>query len=501
MWKHQVKLRGKQKMKPKNKKIIIIFFLAVIAGGYLTGNLLFNDQKNEATTPSSDAYFSSSSNFSIPKAFSIDPPKSFAELAKKVKPAVVNISTTKEIKGRSYNQWGALDPFFRDFFGPYYQTQPPKQEHHSLGTGFIINKQGDIITNNHVVEGADEIIVRLDDERKLEAKIIGRDTKLDIAILRPTKKDSYPFATLGDSDNLNVGDWVVAVGNPFGLGQTVTAGIVSAKARVLGAGPYDDFIQTDASINPGNSGGPLFNVNGEVVGINTAIVASGQGIGFAIPINMAKDIIPQLISKGKVSRGWLGVAIRDVNSDEAEKLGLKKPEGAYVTESISGGPADQAGIKTGDIILEFNGEGIGVSHMLPTLVAKIPPGGEATVTILQNGKKDEKKVTLGSLENPQASLAPSSIESKGLFGMSVHDLSPAQREQFRAGVIVIEVESGSMAESVGIRQGDLLLEINGAPIGSVKELKKILKTIQSGEVMRIGLARGQYMYYFAFRKE
>lgn len=477
----------------QNKKILIVLFLGIIAVSYLLGDWLFEEKKI-----SSSPFHSLSSSLTVPKALSVSPPNSFIELAKKVKPAVVNISTTKKVREQAYNPW-ATDPFFRDFFGAPRQQTPSRKAPHSLGTGFIINEKGDILTNNHVIAGADEIAVNLADGREVEAKIIGRDEKLDVAVIRPLKEGSYPFVPLGNSDSLEVGEWVVAVGNPFGLGHTVTAGIVSAKARDLGAGPYDDFIQTDASINPGNSGGPLFNTNGEVVGINTAIIASGQGIGFAIPINMAKDVVPQLITTGKVSRGWLGVAMRDLEKEEAVQYGLNQPQGAVVVEVVPGSPAEQAGLKEGDLILEFNGSLLTASHTLPSLVAKAQPGSSITLVFLREGKKYQRTVILSSTEQAEQIVAGA---SKGLMGMTLRDLSPAEANRLRIdGIIVTEVQPGGLAESVGIQEGDLILEVNGRPLQSIKELEAILAKIPSGKVVRLGLARGSQMYYFAFRKE
>lgn len=422
--------------------------------------------------------------------------KGFSELAGHVKPSVVNIATSKDVQLKTYNPWRGMDPFY----GPFGQRQAPTQrQDHSLGTGFIIDAKGHVLTNNHVVEGADEIIVKLDDGRSLEAKIVGRDPRLDLAVLKLTEEGSYPAASMGDSDALNVGDWVVAVGNPFGLGQTVTAGIVSAKARVLGAGPYDDFIQTDASINPGNSGGPLFNLKGEVVGINTAIIASGQGIGFAIPVNMAKDIIPQLLATGTVSRGWLGVSIRDLTDEEAKKMALANLEGAMIAEVVPGGPADQAGIKPGDLIVEFNGQKVPSSHALPTLVAKKSPKEMVPVVFLHDGERFERNVTLGSLDDPEGSL--SSGGEATVMGMKIRDLSPSERQRVRGGVVVTDVEGGGSAQQIGIQEGDLLVEINGGLIKSVGDFKNILEKTPSGQQVRVGLARGAYIYYFAFRKE
>lgn len=434
----------------------------------------------------------------IPEAKSDVPAQGFAELTKRVKPLVVNISTTKEVAS-SQSPFGRLDPFFGPFGSPYPQR---KEKNHSLGTGFIIDGEGHIITNNHVVEGADEIIVTLDNKKEIQAKIVGRDPRLDIAVLKLLKPGDYPRATLGNSDNLEVGDWVVAIGNPFGLGHTVTAGIVSAKARYLGAGPYDDFIQTDASINPGNSGGPLFNTHGEVIGINTAIIATGQGLGFAIPINMAKEIIPQLIEKGKVVRGWLGVAIGDLSPEETTKQGLADKQGAYVAEVVPGGPADRAGIKTGDFITHFNGQEVENSHELPTLVGRLAPGVEATVNFIQQGKNYERRVLLGSIDDPQASIDPSALQAEqNLLGMALRNLTPMEQKQVGQGIIVTQVKRGSAAASVGIQQGDLIVELNGRNIRDVATFKQYLMQVRSGEVVRLGLARGSYMYYFAFRKD
>lgn len=495
-------------MNLQNKKNLFLVLLLVGVFSYLAGVYFLNpDGKNSlpesglAENKSSDLFHTLPDKLFIPKAMSIAPPSSFAELAKKVKPAVVNISTAKEVKQRTYNPW-ANDPFFRDFFGfSQRQQTPSKRAMNSLGTGFIINEQGDILTNNHVIEGADEIVVKLADGREIGAKIVGRDEKLDIAVIRPLTKGVYPYVPLGNSDGLEVGDWVVAVGNPFGLGHTVTAGIVSAKARDLGAGPYDDFIQTDASINPGNSGGPLFNVNGEVVGINTAIIASGQGIGFAIPVNLAKEAVPQLISKGSVSRGWLGVAVREMTAEEAKEFGLNKPEGALVGEVVPESPAEGAGIKPGDVITEFGGNAVKNSHALPSLVAKAFPGSKVELVFTREGKKYSRTVTVGSTEEAEGGGAMTQ-ETKGLLGMSVRDLTSSEKIRLRLeGVVVVSVQSGTLADSVGIQEGDLLLEINGRSIGSVKELQTALSKIASGNVLRLGLARGSQMYYFAFRKE
>ena len=295
------------------------------------------------------------------------PANLFVDLAKKVKPGVVNISTTKVVKGggrvfRHFSPFREKDPF-RIFSGKIFLTVssgtiPQKdQVQRSLGSGFIVDKEGYIITNNHVIEGASEIRVRLSTEKEFEAEVVGRDPKTDLALIKIKSWSDLPVLELGDSDKLEIGEWVMAIGNPFGLSQTVTVGIVSAKGRVIGSGPYDDFIQTDASINPGNSGGPLFNLQGEVVGINTAIVATGQGIGFAIPINTAKEVVAQLTKKGKVTRGGIGVYVQKMTPDLAKSFGLEENKGALVADVIAGGAAEAGGIKRGDIILRFDGKG------------------------------------------------------------------------------------------------------------------------------------------------
>jgi len=325
-----------------------------------------------------------------PRAFT------FAELVKKEKPAVVNISTTQTVQGE-----GALSGRghpFQEFFG---DILPQEFKGVSLGSGFIINPDGLILTNHHVVEKAEKIQVRLSDKRRFEAELIGLDPKTDIALIRIKNPELLPFVQLGDSDRAEVGEWVVAIGNPFGLEQTVTVGIVSAKGRAIGSGPYDDYIQTDASINPGNSGGPLFNIQGEVIGINTAINPSGQGIGFAIPINQVKKVLGQLEKEGKVTRGWLGVMIQEFTKDLARSFGLKNGEGALVSDVFEDSPAALAGIKKGDVIVEFNGKKIGHMRQLPVAVAETPIGKQVSLKILRDGKEQIVLVRISKMEETQ----------------------------------------------------------------------------------------------------
>ena len=349
-------------------------------------------------------------------------PETFATLAKKISAAVVNISTEKVVKRQGMTRkipnmpgppggpgqpspFGPEDPF-KDFFEKFFGDMPKEFKSRSLGSGFIIDKEGFIITNNHVVEGADKIKVKLMDGREFKATIKGRDPMTDLALIKiDSTNHDLPVLPLGDSNVMQVGDWVLAVGNPFGLSHTVTQGIISAKGRVIGAGPYDDFLQTDASINPGNSGGPLVNLNGEVVGINSAIVASGQGIGFAIPSNMAKGIIPQLKEKGSVVRGMLGVQIQMVTPELAKSFGLKEPMGALVAEVNPGSPADKAGIQRGDIIIEVNNTPIKEMHELPRLVAGTSPGKTVNLKVLRQGKEKTFTATLTEMKPEMMSQA------------------------------------------------------------------------------------------------
>ena len=313
---------------------------------------------------------------------------------------------------------------FGDFFHRFFGDIPDQElKQQSLGSGFIVDKDGHIITNNHMVDGADEIKVKLADGREFTAKVIGRDPKTDLALIKISSifKD-LPTISLGDSDKIRVGDSVLAVGNPFGLGHTVTQGIISATGRVIGSGPYDDFLQTDAPINPGNSGGPLVNLKGEVIGINTAIIATGQGIGFAIPSNMAKTIIPQLKGKGKVIRGWIGVSIQTVTQEIAKSFGLKEPKGALVADVVQAGPADKAGIKRGDIIVSLDGKDIKTSTDLSRLVAETPVGRTVNITVERNGKEITLKITVAEMTEKR--LVSQTRQPQESLGMTVDDITP-----------------------------------------------------------------------------
>ncbi|MCX5908613.1 MAG: DegQ family serine endoprotease [Deltaproteobacteria bacterium] len=422
-------------------------------------------------------------------------PASFSELAAKVRPGVVNIQVVKKVKNVGMEFPNFPGNPFGDFFGPFSEGNPPgihKQQ--GVGSGFVMSRDGYILTNNHVIEGADQIKVKFADGKEYDGKVVGRDPKTDLAVVKVDgATDLHPLA-LGNSDELKVGSWVVAVGSPFGLEQTVTAGIVSAKGRVIGSGPYDNFIQTDASINPGNSGGPLINMKGEVIGINTAIIASGQGIGFAIPINMAKEVVPQLEAKGHVTRGWLGVSIQEMTPDLAKSLGLKEKKGALVAEVVKGSPAEKAGIERGDVIVEFNGKEIGDSTELPRIVAATPVGKTVAVKLSRDGKVRDRPVKLGEMEEKgvEVSKAPSSHKS---MGISVQNVTPeiagALGLKKETGVVVTRVEPGSPAADAGIQRGDVVQEVNRKPVKDVEDFNQKLEKAKGQASVLLFIQRGQ----------
>ena len=411
-------------------------------------------------------------------------PASFSELAKQAQPGVVNIRTVKTVEGggpvfRHFfgNPFGRKNPF--ENFGPFSDERQREFKQRSLGSGFIIDREGHIVTNNHVIEGADEITVRLSNDKEYDAEIVGRDPNTDLALIKIKGASNLVPLEMGDSDQLTIGSWVVAIGSPFGLEQTVTAGIVSAKGRVIGSGPYDDFIQTDASINPGNSGGPLLNMNGEVVGINTAIVAQGQGIGFAIPVNMAQGIIRQLEESGSVTRGWLGVGIQNLTPELAEYYGLKEKKGVLVAKVFEGDPADKAGIKTNDIIIAVDGKPIKSPRELTGTIAEIPVGKKTSITILRNGKEKTVKVRIAKRPDSDR-LARRQPEKNGELGIRIAEMTPEMAKRYghsetEKGVLVVGVESGSKAAEAGIRQGDLVKEVNRKPVTTVSDLRAKLK--------------------------
>ena len=435
----------------------------------------------------------------------------FMALAEKLSPAVVNISIVqKSAKQGERPMRGFRRPFrerepfgadpFREFFERFFGELPPEARQ-SLGSGFIINPQGLILTNNHVVEEADKIKVNLRDEREFDAQVVGRDAKTDLALLKVQAKEALPTVPLGNSDALRIGEWVMAIGNPFGLSHTVTAGIVSAKGRIIGAGQYDDFIQTDASINPGNSGGPLFNTRGEVVGINTAIVAGGTGIGFAIPVNLAKELLPQLHEKGKVTRGWLGVMIQKVTPELAQSFNLPQAGGALVADVVDGSPAAKAGMQRGDIITTFDGSTIHDMHELPRVVANTQVGKQVKVDALRQGKPKTFTVTITALKE-EAAPTKASAETATQLGMAVQNITPelAQSMGLRLseGVVVADVDDDGPAAEAGIRQGDVVIEVNRQRVRNADEYAAALRKSAEGTVLLL-VSRGDGTLYVALK--
>jgi len=450
-------------------------------------------------------------------------PDSFADMAEKLLPAVVNISTTQVIEGRSNPQMPQLPPgspfeeFFKEFLERNQQQNPNRRQRKatSLGSGFIIDtkKNGDayVITNNHVIADADEITVILHDNDRLKAELIGRDAKTDLAVLKIKSTKKMASVGFGNSDDARVGDWVVAIGNPFGLGGTVTAGIISARGRDIQSGPYDNFIQTDASINRGNSGGPLFNMDGKVIGINSAIYSpsgGSVGIGFAIPSSGAQPIINQLINHGEVRRGWLGVHIQGVTEEIAETLGLKKAEGALVASLIKGGPAEKSNLKAGDVILEFDGKPVPQMRKLPRIVAETEVDKPVKVVVWRDGKKITVKVTVGRLdETEMAEAGPDGSKDNDdaaggdkmvdPLGLTLAELTPALREKFKLdeearGVIVTEVADDGVAFEKGVRPGDLIVEVSQEEVTSPDQvIGKIDEARKEGNKRILLLIEGQ----------
>ena len=429
----------------------------------------------------------------------------FVQLAEQNKPAVVNISTSKTVTQRRPPQFGPGSPF-DDFFNHFFNGQPgqPRQQR-SLGSGFIISRDGYILTNEHVVDGADEIKVKLSDGRTFTATVKGADVKLDLALIKVEAEGQLPTTSLGDSDDLKVGEWVMAIGNPFGLEQTVTAGIVSAKGRVIGAGPYDDFIQTDASINPGNSGGPLFNAAGQVVGINTAIVAGGQGIGFAIPINSVKAILDQLRTSGKVTRGWLGVAVQKMTPELAQSFGLEQERGALVTDVSKDSPAEKAGLQRGDVILSFNGHEIKDMRDLPRLVAATPVNENVKMQILREGKTREIRLAIGKMAEDGSGNLKQTAEGSSWdkFGMVLKEIDGGTAQQLGLepgmGLLVTGVNQDGPAAEAGLLRGDIIVEANGKQTNDLHTFQAAAEQASKAGVLRLLIKRQDSLLYVALK--
>ena len=435
-------------------------------------------------------------------------PPDFADMAEKLSPTVVNIYTTQTVEVSSSphqfffpDEMEIPEPFKRFFGIPDMPEQAPKREmkRTSLGSGVIFTADGYIITNNHVVEDADEINVTLHTFEEYEATIVGRDPKSDVALLKIESKTDLPYVTFGDSDSLRVGEWVLAIGNPFGLQKTVTAGIVSAKGRAINNESYGNYIQTDASINPGNSGGPLFNLNGEMVGVNTAIFSrtgGNIGIGFAIPVNMAKNVLAQLKEHGKVTRGWLGVMIQQVTPDLADNFGLDRPIGALVGQVVPGSPAEKAGLNAGDVIIEYNGKEVSQMSMLPAMVASTSVGEKATIVLIRDGKKQNITVEIGKMEDEDSVLADTETGTSKKIGITVQELTPKLAESLGIeevqGLIVSDINPGSAAAEAGILRGDIILEINREKVESIVQYRNALVAAQEKKSILLLIKRDQH---------
>jgi serine protease Do len=428
-----------------------------------------------------------------------------ASLAAKVRPAVVNITTTHTVHARE-----AMSPFDFFFHGQQ-QGQPGGRggsggrdrvtRQQALGSGFIIDAAGHVVTNAHVVAGADTVKVKLGDERELDAKVKGRDERLDLAVLELQGAQNLPFVSLGDSEGLRVGEYVVAIGNPFGLGQTVTMGIVSAKSRAIGAGPYDDFIQTDASINPGNSGGPLFDVRGNVIGVNTAINPNGQGIGFAIPANALKDVLPQLLSKGHVDRGRIGVLVQPIDAALGKAMGLAKPEGALVGEVEKGGPGERAGLRPGDVITAVDGAPVVHSQELPRTVARHAPGSSLKLTVLHDKQQKTVNVTLDRLpDEPSSDDDAKSTEpdvaapKSGELGVGLADAPGV------AGAVVQRVNPNGAAHDA-LESGDVIVEVDKKPVKNAAEAAAAIRAAPTGQPLLLAVKREGHQRYVGIERK
>ncbi len=429
---------------------------------------------------------------------------SFSKVAEVIKPAVVNINTVFKIGGGVGPGRTPFEEFFGDeFFKRFFGDSPERIPQRSLGSGVIVDPSGIALTNAHVVEKATDIEVVTLDGSKHKAKIIGLDKKTDLAVLKlDDGKATFRYARLGDSEKMQVGDWVIAVGSPFGLQSTVTAGIISAKARQIGQGPFDDFLQTDAAINPGNSGGPLVNMQGEVIGINTAIVAGGSGIGFAIPINMAKKVYTELVAKGKVTRGWLGVSIQPLTPELAKSFGAKDTKGVLISDIVPDSPASKSGLKSGDVLLEFNGKKMEAPGDLQRAVGLTSPNQDAKVKVLRDQSEKTLEIRIGEAPEERAEAKGNGIRGRSLLGLDVRPVTPEIARQLNLpspeGVVIARVEDGSAAAEAGIQRGDVIREINRQRVRTMGDFERLTKDVKEGDRLTVLLQRGQTSLYVAF---
>jgi serine protease Do len=452
---------------------------------------------------------------SLPKSDKLTTARSlgqaFVEVAKKVQPAVVNVTTEKTITMKPWERFGddffkgsPFEDFFRGFgFPPRERGKEYRQKQRSGGSGVIVDKEGYILTNNHVVEGADKVKVRLNDGREFTATVKGQDPRTDLSVLHIKAKD-LPVAILGDSDKLEVGEWAIAIGSPFGLEHTVTVGVISAKGRSgLGTGTYEDFIQTDASINPGNSGGPLINIDGEVVGINAMIIQPGTGIGFAIPINMAKQILNDLIKQGKVVRPWLGISVQDLTPEMMEYFKVKEKEGVLVGQVYPGTGAEKAGLASGDIIKSVDDKAIKNVNELVKEIQKKKVGQKVKLNTIRDGKGMTIEVTTTSM--PDKPELPKEKEGEEKLGARVQELTPQlalkyQISGIKRGVVVIGIEEGSIADEIGFEEGDVILEINRKKIETLKDFEKAVKDANIEKGILFHLHRKGSSFYLTYKK-
>jgi len=493
-----------QKIKLKTIFITLLAAAAMVGLGYGMATALKPDAIDKSLPPNNQPAASMATVSGTPMV-----PANFSDLAEQVRSGVVNIQVVKKVKNVGFgaphfngNPFGGRNPF-DDFFGPSPEGNSPRGfEQRGVGSGFVMSEDGFILTNNHVIEDADRIKVKFADGKDFTARVVGRDPKTDLALIKIDGAAALHPLKLGNSESLKVGSWVVAVGSPFGLEQTVTVGIVSAKGRVIGSGPYDNFIQTDASINPGNSGGPLVNMNGEVIGINTAIIPNAQGIGFATPINMATEILPQLQKKGHVTRGWLGVSIQEVTPELAKSFSLDKNKGALVAEVFKASPAEKAGIEQGDIILRFNGKDIAESKELPRMMAATPVGDTVALKVLRNGKTITCQVNAGEMQEKEVASLDTPRES---LGLTVQNITPDIAQELglekAGGVVVAGVEPGSPASDVGIQPGDVIQGVNQKPVRDVDDFVVKIEKAGKQENVLLLIKRGNNNLYAALEQK
>ncbi len=462
---------------------------------------LFGSAEAENEASSDDVFWKEDSD--AEPIVPIGVPSTFADLAERVTPGVVNIATSKTVM---QNMPRSFEEFFfgPPFGGRGHQREGTPRKVPSLGSGFVISPDGYIVTNNHVIEDVDSITVIFEDGLELSAKVIGRDPKTDIALIHVESEKELFALPLGNSNDVRPGEWVVAIGNPFGLEHTVTAGIVSAKHRVIGQGNYDDYIQTDAAINPGNSGGPLLNLSGEVIGINTAINPQANTIGFAVPIDMAKVILPQLRATGHVTRGWLGVMIQKITPELAEELELDNPRGALVSKVIPDGPAEAAGVERYDVIVEFDGKPIEDLSELPRAVAETPVEKRVALVVIREGKRKTLRAEVGLLDEAGTTeLASAPGDGTTEFGLRVQDLTPELAERLGVdetkGAVITAIEPGSPADEAHLRRGDVILEVDRSEVNSVNELRSRLEAADDGALLLV--RRGDATIFVPIKRE